>query len=191
MPFAPAAAVPVIAGSAGSLTLGSTAAAVTAGHAALAIAPSIFSFANIVTGLSSVVGALGNIQAGQAGAAQAAFQARVLHQQAAFARQRSARQEAVFRRNIKRFRGSQRALLAKAGVRVEEGSPLLLQVETAAQAELDALTIRAGGDITAARLRQEAILQRMRGQSSRTAGFIGAGKSLLSAASRIAERFES
>lgn len=144
-----------------------------------------------IMAVSSGISAIGQIQAGQAAAAQAAFQSRVLHQQAAFARQRAARQEAVFRRDIKQFRGTQRVLLAKAGVRVAEGSPLLLQVETAAQAELEALTIRAGGDITAARLRQEAILQRMRGQSSRTAGFIGAGKSLLSGASSIAERLES
>ena len=133
-----------------------------------------------IMAVSSGISAIGQIQAGQAAAAQAAF-----------ARQRAARQEAVFRRDIKQFRGTQRVLLAKAGVRVAEGSPLLLQVETAAQAELEALTIRAGGDITAARLRQEAILQRMRGQSSRTAGFIGAGKSLLSGASSIAERLES
>lgn len=145
----------------------------------------------IIGAVSSGISAIGQIQAGQAAAAQAAFQARVVEQQAAFARQRAARQEAVFRRDVGQFRSTQRALLAKSGVKVEEGSPLLLQVETAAQAELEALTIRAGGDITAARLRQEAILQRMRRQSSRPASFIGAGKSLLSAASSIAERFES
>ncbi len=145
----------------------------------------------IIGAVSSGISAIGQIQAGQAAAAQAAFQSRVLHQQAAFERQRAAIQEAQFRRDAARLGGKQRTLLAKAGVRVAEGSPLLLQVETAAQAELEALTIRAGGDITAARLRQEAILQRMRGQSSRTAGFIGAGKSLLSGASSIAERFES
>jgi hypothetical protein len=145
----------------------------------------------IIGAVSSGISAIGQIQAGQAAVAQAAFQSRVLHQQAAFERQRAAIQEAQFRRDAARLGGKQRALLAKAGVRVAEGSPLLLQVETAAQAELEALTIRAGGDITAARLRQEAILQRMRGQSSRTAGFIGAGRSLLSGASRIAERFES
>lgn len=142
----------------------------------------------IIGAVSSGISAIGQIQAGQAAAAQAAFQSRVLHQQAAFERQRAAIQEAQFRRDAARLGGKQRALLAKAGVRVAEGSPLLLQVETAAQAELEALTIRAGGDITAARLRQEAILQRMRGQSSRTAGFIGVGKSLLSGASSIAER---
>lgn len=142
----------------------------------------------IIGAVSSGISAIGQIQAGQAAAAQAAFQSRVLHQQAAFERQRAAIQEAQFRRDAARLGGKQRALLAKAGVRVAEGSPLLLQVETAAQAELEALTIRAGGDITAAQLRQEAILQRMRGQSSRTAGFIGVGKSLLSGASSIAER---
>lgn len=145
----------------------------------------------IIGAVSSGISAIGQIQAGQAAAAQVAFQSRVLHQQSAFERQRAAIQEAQFRRDAARLGGKQRALLAKAGVRVAEGSPLLLQVETAAQAELEALTIRAGGDITAARLRQEAILQRMRGQSSRTAGFIGVGKSLLSGASSIAERFES
>lgn len=163
-----------------------------AGAAATAAAAgTTITLGSVLTAASALVSVVGDIRAGQAGAVQAAFQSRVLHQQAAFARQRAARQEAVFRRDIRRFKGTQRALLAKSGVKVEEGSPLLLQVETAAQAELEALTIRAGGDITAARLRREAILQRMRGQFSRTAGFIGAGESLLSGASKIAERFES
>ncbi len=143
------------------------------------------------TTAGTILSAVGQIQQGQAAAAQAAFQARVAEQQAAFERQRAARREAQFRRDAARLGGKQRALLAKAGVKVFEGSPLLLQEKTAAEAEFEALTLRAGGDITSARLRQEAILQRMRGQSSRTAGFIGAGKSLLSGASSIAERLES
>lgn len=147
----------------------------------------VFSVGNIIAATSALTGAIGSIREGQAAAAQAAFQARVAEQQAAFARQRSARQEAVFRRDVKRFKGTQRALLAKSGVRVGEGSPLLLQEETAARAELEALTIRAGGDITSARLRQQAILERMAGRSARTAGFIGAGASLLSGVSTIAE----
>jgi len=147
----------------------------------------IFTAGNIIAAASALTGAFGAIRQGQAAAAQAAFQARVFEQQAAFARQRAARREAVFRRDVRRVKGTQRALLAKSGVKVEEGSPLLLQVETAAQAELEALTIRAGGDITSARLRQQAILQRMAGRSARTAAGIGAGASLLSGISTIAE----
>jgi len=146
-----------------------------------------FTVGSILTGISAFTSAVGAIRQGQAAAAQAAFQARVFEQQAAFEQQRAARREAVFRRDVRRFKGTQRALLAKSGVKVEEGSPLLLQVETAARAELEALTIRAGGDITSARLRQRAILERMAGGSARTAGVIGAGASLLSGASTIAE----
>ncbi len=155
--------------------------------AAAAGGKAVFSAGNIIAAASALTGAFSAIRAGQAAAAQAQFQARVTEQQAASARQRSARQEAVFRRDVKRFKGTQRALLAKSGAKVEEGSPLLLQVETAARAEFEALTIRAGGDITSARLRQRAILERMAGRSARTAGVIGAGASLLSGSSTIAE----
>jgi len=160
---------------------------VVAAPIAASAAKSVFTTGNVLAAAAVLAAAGGQIQAGRAATAQAAFQAKVAEQQAASARQRAVRQEAVFRRDVKRFRGTQRALLAKSGAKVEEGSPLLLQEETAAQAELEALTIRAGGDITSARLRQRAILERMAGRSARTAGFIGAGASLLSGVSTIAE----
>lgn len=163
------------------------AAAVASGSTAATGGKAAFSIGNIIAATSAFTGMVGQIRAGQAAAVQAAFQARIFEQQAAFTRQRSARQEAVFRRDIRRFRGTQRSLLAKGGAKLEEGSPLLLQVETAGQAELEALTIRAGGDITSARLRQRAILTRMAGSSARTAGFVGAGASLLTGVSTIAE----
>lgn len=174
-------------------TIGGTAitAPVAGAAATAATAGTAITLGHVLTAASTLAGVVGDIRAGQAAAAQAAFQSRVLHQQAAFERQRAAIQEARFRRESARVGSRQRTLLAKAGVKTTEGTPFLLQEETAAEAELEALTLRAGGDITAARLRQEAILARMRGQSSRTADFIGAGKSLLSGASRIAERFES
>jgi hypothetical protein len=51
--------------------------------------------------------------------------------------------------------------------------------DTATQAELDALAIRYGGEVGAARARSAAGLERMYGREKKTAGWIGAGTSLL------------
>ena len=184
MPFAPAAA-PLIAG---SLTLGSTAAAVSAGSAALAIAPSIFTIGNILTGVSTVVGFLGDLSAGRAAASQAELQASIFVQQAESARQRAALRERLFRRDLARMSGRQRVLLAKAGVRLGEGTPVELQADTAAEGEFEALLIRAGGDIEGARLRQRALIERGRAAGERRTGVFAAGETLLTGASVLAAR---
>lgn len=185
MPFAPAAA-PLIAG---SLTVGSTAAAVTAGAAAISFAaPTLFTFANILTGVSTVVGVLGELSSGRAAASAAELQASIFMQQAQSARRRAALRERLFRRDLTRLSGRQRVLLAKAGVRLEEGTPVELQAETAAEGEFEALLIRAGGDIEGARLRQRALIERGRAAGERRASLFAATQPLLTGASVLAER---
>ena len=75
----------------------------------------------------------------------------------------------------------QRALYGKSGVEIE-GSPLLVMEDTAAQGEMDALAIRWGGDVAAARARSEANLMKMQGRTAGRLGAIQAGTTLLSGA---------
>jgi len=58
---------------------------------------------------------------------------------------------------------------------------LLQQEETAAQSELEALTIRYGGDLQAAQERNRAALARFEGRSALTNSAFRAGSSLLGA----------
>jgi hypothetical protein len=71
-----------------------------------------------------------------------------------------------------------------SGVSSESGSPVLVMEDSVKQGALDALAIRYGGDVEAARQRSAANLYKMQGNNAMTAGFINAGSSLLSGASK-------
>ena len=132
----------------------------------------------VFTGIGVALSALSQFQQGRAESAQARFQANLLQQQAVRRRQEAAAQESAFRRRQARFSGRQRALFGGAGVTFE-GTPLLVQEDTAAEIELAALNIRAGGAVEATRLEQQATFQRRFGSSASRAGTLRAGSTLL------------
>jgi hypothetical protein len=117
------------------------------------------------TGLS-VVGALNQGKA-ESGAAQ--FNAES-------ARQEAASREAAQRAQAQRQLGTIRAGVAKSGARME-GTPLAVLSESAANAEIDALNTRYSGQ-------REGALYDSRARNARTAGYLRAGTSLLTGASR-------
>lgn len=79
----------------------------------------------------------------------------------------------------------QRALYAKSGV-VMEGTPLLVQADTAAELEKEALEIERQGELTGYRRRAQARLDRMQGASAKRAGRYGAIGTILSGAGSAA-----
>ncbi|HEU0070939.1 MAG TPA: hypothetical protein VFS04_06570 [Alphaproteobacteria bacterium] len=105
-------------------------------------------------------------------------QAQAMRQNADIIRQRAAVEEDKYRRQTSKLLGRQRALFANAGVNLD-GSPLLAQEETAANAELEALTMRHTGDLEAANQLNQAMLTRLKGRTALVSGFTGAGESLL------------
>ena len=103
-------------------------------------------------------------------------------------------QEKRHREKTARTIATQRTLYGKAGVVSETGTPLLVMGDTAADAELDALSIRLAGSAEESRIiaegagfGQESQLAKMRGQAAKTAGNLGAGKALLSGLSQFAQ----
>ena len=119
--------------------------------------------------VGTAVGALGAIQGGRAEQNAADFNAR------------SAQMEAQSRENAQRAQaqrqlGMIRAGVAKSGATME-GTPLAVLSESAANAEIDALNTRYSGQ-------REAALYESRGRNARTAGYLRAGTSLLTGASR-------
>jgi hypothetical protein len=119
--------------------------------------------------VGTAVGALGAIQGGKAEQSAADFNAA------------SARQEAQARENAQRTAaqrqlGSIRAGVSKSGARME-GTPLAVLSESAANAEIDALNTRYSGQ-------REGALYDSRARNARTAGYLRAGTSLLTGASR-------
>ncbi len=130
--------------------------------------------------LAAGIGAAGSISQGIAAKGQSDFQANVSRQRAASERQISASEEEDFRRKQSRLFAERRAASGRSGVEIGTGSPLLAAGDFAAETELQALRIRAGGKIRSGRLEQGAVLTRMGGRAAQRRGFTRAGSSLLS-----------
>jgi hypothetical protein len=110
------------------------------------------------------------------------YNAAVAEQGAAAARDKAAYDEAMHREQVRKILSTQRALFGVSGVDMT-GSPLLVMEDTAKKSELDALAIRYGGDVAAARERSQANLSRMQGEAVKTSSYYQAGSTLLQGAS--------
>lgn len=144
---------------------------------------------------SAAVSAVGAIQQGMAASAQAQaasqaanYNAIIKQQQAAVERQQAGAREEQSRRQSRQVLGQQQAALAQAGIGMG-GSALDISDQSEFLAELDALTLRYEGDLKARGLlaSAEQSLYEGRaaiaaGENARTASYISAGASLLSAA---------
>ena len=106
-------------------------------------------------------------------------QSRQERNRAQAARDAAAVAEFQARERSDRIRATARARAAASGIDPTEGSPLLIELENARQAEYDAQLIRYGGEVQSGYLGQEARLMTFRGRQARQAGNIGAGVSLL------------
>jgi hypothetical protein len=153
--------------------------------------------------LSTAVGVYGQIQAGQAQAGQARYQAQVAEnnriiaeQQAKDAEMRGQMAEDARRQQTRALIGRQRTALAANGVMVDDGSALDITSDTAAQGEIDALTLRANAAREAYGYRAQgtnfladAGLQRARADAAIPASMVGAGATLLSGAGTVGDRW--
>ncbi len=128
---------------------------------------------------AALVDSVGAARQGSAERDAAEFQARVLEQDAERQKKTSADEAIRLRRRGSQLSARQRAALAGAGV-AQSGTPLLVLADTAAETERQANLALAGGDTAAARARQEAALQRLRGRRRRESSLFRSGRSLLS-----------
>jgi len=135
--------------------------------------------------ISSAVTAASSISQGAVVKQQSDFQEKIDRQQADRLKQISAIQEEDFRRRQSRVLAERRAALGSAGVKQDTGTSLLAAKDFAAETELQALRVRAGGENQATRLEQQAQLTRAGGRSAQNRGFLRAGSSLLSGFSRF------
>jgi hypothetical protein len=134
-----------------------------------------------------VLSAVSRIQAAQA-------QARFAEAQAAMERERIESQRRAAELQIEqkkrekvKFMGAQKARYGKAGVSML-GSPLDVLADTAAQFEWDIARIRENAESQIRLFGLRAGAFRSRAGSIRTAGFLGAGTSLLTMGAEIARR---
>lgn len=127
----------------------------------------------------SIMSAYGQKQAGDAALMAGEFNANNLERNAVLARQQAAEEERRLRVMARKSIGEMRANFGASGVTME-GSALDVLQESAAMAELDALTIRHRGDAQAAQMRNEAISERYRGASAQAGSRWSAAGTLLS-----------
>ncbi len=125
----------------------------------------------IIAPLLSLIGIGGQVLsergAAESEAQQAEAQAQLASIEAGSIEDAARAEEAADRRRTAKILGKQRALQAASGVDVTSGSALLLELDSAKEAELSALTIRQRGEVGVRGKRQEAIFARQQAKISR------------------------
>lgn len=135
-----------------------------------------------VAGLAgTALSALGSMQEGQAAQQSAAYNAAVARQNAQVAEYQTKQNLEKQDRERRLRMGAMRAAQGGSGVRTSGD----LFASSAAQEELDLMTIASEGALKKQGYQSTAMLESMKGKSAKRAGYIGAGASLLSGAARM------
>ena len=149
------------------------AAATTAGMAAASLATTV---------IGAGVSAYGQAQQGKTANVIAQRNAQIQNRNATIARQNAEFNAKLQEREARRRRSSQVARLGASGIEVFEGTNLIAMAEQEFVDDMNAQLTRRGAAIEAGNLQQTAAITSAQGTASRSAGFLGAGTSLLTGA---------
>lgn len=122
---------------------------------------------------------------------EAKIQDKILKQQAQSERDQAEYEERQARRKNRYLLGKQLAELSDLGLDPSSGSPLLLAMDSAKQAELDAINIRNIGARAAGSSELEAAEARRRGEIARRGGQLGVAASTVGGAQSVLRNFVS
>ena len=136
----------------------------------------------IVAVIAAGVSAYAQSEQAAAQERQAKYNRKVAENQAQAATNAALVSEDIQREHDQRILAQQRALVGGAGL-TTEGSELLVMIDSAKQAELDAVRVRYGGELQAGGLEDQAALFGFSGRQARRAGQIAVGTTLLTGAS--------
>lgn len=137
-----------------------------------------------VTIVAAVASAYAQYQAGQAQGQVYDYQKKVAANQKIAAEQAAAIAAENARVRHENILATQRARLGAAGVTQSEGSPLIVQMESAEQAALDEARIRYAGRVQATGYQSQQILAGYQARAARVAGTTAAGVTLLGGAAK-------
>lgn len=112
-------------------------------------------------------------------------QADIYQQQAEQARYAAKVKAEKYQKEAATRMAQMRASYSYSGVDATEGTPLLVLMESAAEAAEDVERVKQTGEDQAWGLLSQANISRMQGSSAMTAGVMGAGSSLLGGAARL------
>jgi hypothetical protein len=134
--------------------------------------------AGALTLASTAVSAYGQYQQGQQQAQAAEYNAAVARQQAEASREAGKLEAARIRKQKERLTGRQRAMYAKAGVTME-GSPMEVMLDSATDAEMDALITEYNYETQARQAGSQASMSQWRAGVYERTGTQRAGATLL------------
>ena len=144
-----------------------------------------------VTVASASLSAYSQIQQGKSAAEFANYNAKQMNADANAERGAAQVEAERIRQAGKRAKSSAIAQLAGSGVDVNEGTALVIDKEIGKNAEQDAYTTILGGNDRALRLNAQASVTKAQGQQAKSAGYLGAGTTLLGAAGSVASGWKS
>lgn len=127
----------------------------------------------------------GTLQAGRAAEAQSDIEATLAESQAVQEEARGLEEERLRRRAGESLKARQVAQFAKGGVRVGEGTPLLVMAETILDTQEDISAIKEGTQARTGAFRLKGRTFRAIGKAAKTASRFKAGTSLLSGISGL------
>ena len=133
----------------------------------------------------TIMSALSKSREGDTLAAASRANAHVSAMKAEQARQAGAYEVKKLQRTKRQTEGLQRARYAKSGVLINDGSPLEVMADTAAQFEMDIRAMTYNTQIEAMRYDYESDYQKGLASRYKTAGKIGAATTLLSGFSKV------
>jgi len=126
--------------------------------------------------------AYSQIQAGRAQASIEEANAALASLQARQIRETGVYKERQLRREKAKMLGRQKALYAKAGIVLSEGSPLEVMADTATEYEMDISAIRYNTAIETARLGYESAFRRRQAESYKRLAYLRAASTILTSA---------
>src|SRR5258705_515288 len=135
----------------------------------------------VATVVAAAVSAYGAYESGQQQEAQAKYQSKIAKNQAAATQNAAQVAEQNRREQDRRIMAEQRALVGGSGLSTE-GAPLFVMLDSAKEAELDAIRLRYGGSLQTGGFLDQAKLFEYQGGQAARAGEITAGTTLLTGA---------
>lgn len=138
----------------------------------------------IVAAVGVAISAAAAVNQAQQAERTASFNKKVAENAALAARQAAEANAASRKEVLRRVLAQQRANLGGSGVADTTGSPLLVQIDSARQAELERLRVLHGGEQRALAFETQANVAQWGGRQAAAAAYTQAGTSLLSGVSQ-------
>jgi len=134
--------------------------------------------------IGTALSAFGQVKGGQDSAQAYEYNQQLAKYRSKYAQQKGEIEVQALERDVKGYIGRQRAIAGKSGTVTDAGSNLDAVARTRSEADIDASIIRYNADMESWSAKNEANLLGIQAGQARSAGYIGAGGTILGGASK-------